>query len=998
MSINTLIQLGKVEKNNIEHKYKIINLTTGLELTKFMFENSFSINKFIKTGGDKISPNTAKITLDFKDITISRPLDLISPSFDFNNILVKDLIFKDDNFKNNAFNSTFYTSVDDVRVVDLVKNNDLIQITSTIQDIETIVFEGKCKTSTTTFKNTSISINLSLEANSFKLHEETWEEDTIYVNKFIANNDDKENSLIHSILMEAGYTYDQMDIQDVKLPSDEYIVLPFVSIESGEYFGQTLSDICKSFNGSYQDYENKVMVRGLGVPFDSKNIIADKNNILNQIVEESNSPEYNKVKVSFTKYIENDEEDIIWALIGTNGNLTNAQIKVESGTTSETQLIKWQIEWQPSGLVNYINPNYEIVVEDKDGNDASDFLSYDIETSSTTGTLKLYNSSDDWIYIKKFIIYGKAIKKIEDNYLEYTTSTDTPIVLEFSSDYVQSSAQAMYLAQMLYNDNCLDSKTISFDFNHCMDYMDIGDNILVRHDKYDDLDLIVTNMENNTSTCSIKAVTYGDFQYNDLPIPDTSSSALTYDDIKTNSVINETGVLNQEVPSKPTNLVLTPIINGFQLDLIIPSGINIKGFEVKIIDSLNSERFEFQTGVSQTYNGIGGSTYRVQVRTVTYADNKSLWTDLLSVKTNKLNTDDITYPTGQSPDELNNASNLLKIQLDEDILALQGVDAGLETKINTNISDIEINKDAITLEVSNRISKTDELTTNVETNASQIVLTNDAIALEILNRESNINELDSRIITNTASIGINTEAITLEVSNRELAINSLDSRVTKNTSDITINNDAIILKVNQDITSLRENEISSLQSSIDVNTEGILLEASSSIDVNTEGILLEASSRESQISDVNNPTNLLSQINIAPESIKLNSQLIQRGSGLAIEGDNVTVKNLSPEVIDFRDGDVIYKDPTTGVLEIKADQLNITASQVTLTDGTDLQTTVAKYEDGHITLNANTSFNGNVDTYGEDGITTYNNTTEALSTKKTIVKGGVIYFYERNSP
>ena len=66
--------------------------------------------------------------------------------------------------------------------------------------------------------------------------------------------------------------------------------------------------------------------------------------------------------------------------------------------------------------------------------------------------------------------------------------------------------------------------------------------------------------------------------------------------------------------------------------------------------------------------------------------------------------------------------------------------------------------------------------------------------------------------------------------------------------------------------------------------------------------------------------------------------------------------------------------------------------------GENIGDTVLSIVDGDIDLNANTSVTGELSVYDENGITTYNASSESLATKKTVVKGGAIFFYERSSP
>lgn len=86
------LELMKKEKNNIEHRYTIKNLTRDLDLTDLLVNDNLTVSKHIRTERGTISPNSINLKLRAE---IGAPSEILLKDFhhkykEFRNIKWKD--------------------------------------------------------------------------------------------------------------------------------------------------------------------------------------------------------------------------------------------------------------------------------------------------------------------------------------------------------------------------------------------------------------------------------------------------------------------------------------------------------------------------------------------------------------------------------------------------------------------------------------------------------------------------------------------------------------------------------------------------------------------------------------------------------------------------------------------------------------------------------------------------------------------------------------------
>lgn len=205
-------------------------------------------------------------------------------------------------------------------------------------------------------------------------------------------------------------------------------------------------------------------------------------------------------------------------------------------------------------------------------------------------------------------------------------------------------------------------------------------------------------------------------------------------------------------------------------------------------------------------------------------------------------------------------------------------------------------------------------------------------------------KLDSKI---TAGLnGLNASISKVETENTEQ-----ERRITQNKTDIIATSNKISSTVSASITDLKEN---------------YLKQEFSKIEQNSNSIKLEVGETKSDISDLTagmKPENIVSSINLSPREIKLNAQRIRLGNGLAVVGDNVSVKDLRADSL-IIDSENFKVNTINGSLEL---------NKITSSVGVD----------GVISI-----FGAN------NGLIVYDGTTEANSTMRTVIKAGRITYQE----
>jgi hypothetical protein len=852
MENTELLNLNFEEANNYKHKYGIF--IEGIDYSVFTNRDTqISITDELVTDTGSFTPKSLKLVLEISAALVSETLvengetmtmvDVNLKKEKFTSLYLKDYYYDDEEIEDWIFTND--KIVEKTKIEDLIKINDDFILRDTINDITTEPFIGKVRGTSVSYENGNLIITLTIKNSMISAYNLKYKEDKVLVDWFISNNSIKEKSLTHRLAEKLGYDDTQQEIDDLEI-KNEYLVVPFFSEVEDVKIIETLAELVRSYNGILKVEKDKIYIKRSELVIFPINQIADSRNILVTPVIETVYADYKSVKLEYDKYVY-APLNTVWYLAGAEGNIDNARIYISANVTKD-KAPRYKVEWQPSGLIQSFNTPI-IEATNEAGDPVTLQWEYE-EISLSGGKIVFWNDTENEIFIKKFIVKGVPVKKLEGNEIEFTKVADAEDyqTLELDTNtYIQTPLHANYYAQLLYKENCIDKKTVSFGFNHCLGFLQSGSNLLLRHSEMPNLDLIVTKFTHDYNNAELTTETFENFVFDDGGITETENSNVDYGEIQTSNIISENPVLSDDKPSKPLTFELNARYNGFSVLVGLADEENIKGIYVYMKKSVDVNwSKELFSSTNFFIAGSSDNTYEIKLTTFNFSGIESDETEIKFVVPLKPSSDDISYPIGQSPGDLEEASNLLKNQLEADILTLQNSDLELEGRI--------------------------------ETNASNITQTNENITLE----------------------------------------------------------------VNAAVTSLRDNEISSLQSSIDLNAEGITL---------------ESSTREAEITAINDPTNLVSRINIAPEGVKIEGNSIKLGSGLEVDSTgNVFVNDLSADTL--RIGTNFYAD-SEGLLQIQ----NLQVANISgLTD--DLE----GIKTGDITLSSDTIVNSDFKVNGENVI------------------------------
>ena len=188
-------KLAKLEENNNKHTYLIRNETKDFELTDLVVNTNFSISRFLRTAQGNISPNSLNLRLE-------------ALSLDSFNSKIIEFRRKYNEFLGKKWKELLnYESIEEF----LVNNGDIITVTDTFNNENLVLFKGVVKNRKITDKFNGREVEITVEDNTIKGYEHTFAEDVFFENHYIANNEEKDKSLLHIL------TKNYLEFEDTQL-------------------------------------------------------------------------------------------------------------------------------------------------------------------------------------------------------------------------------------------------------------------------------------------------------------------------------------------------------------------------------------------------------------------------------------------------------------------------------------------------------------------------------------------------------------------------------------------------------------------------------------------------------------------------------------------------------------------------------------------------------------------------------------------------------------
>lgn len=687
--------------NNIKHKYAV--MSHDLDLSAFILNReAFTITDNLEVN-EKFTPEQIQIQFSFtRDMLAENMFDLSEQTFF--NYFVKDIKFTEAFLENWIFNRPFWLV--DIPIKEFFLIGQSFDIMGQINHMPYQVFSGTITEAQFSKTNTSFDVKVTVKSKMKDSYNVKFTEDKTLTDWFIYNSTQKEISLLHRWATMLGYT--EYEIPDIKYPDGTYITIPYASELKDNNIINEVAEMVRSFNGTMRvDFDKLRIAKHTGVPFPT-NYICNENNILQPFNSTHIMPTYKEVKVTFDKYYYGSPKTV-WAAVGENGTVSMANILVKKGTNAENNKVRYVIEWVPSGLVKDWKlaevKAFKVIPGTKDPVYVD--LEYEfIDINNLGGYVKFYNTKHDTdIIIEKFIIEGTPVLKNSNNTLTFNKNNPEKVldseILTKSNKYVQTMKHAELYSQLMYHYYCEPQWQYEFGLNHCLSFLHAGCNCLIRHPLLDEMDLIINNFTHGGNTAKVKCTTYKPFEFVLIEGDELIDSGLTENDINIDK-IGDTGILSPDKPNPPLDFDVSASLNAFVVKVTPPDDKIIKGFNCYYKRTDDTTMYKQYFGATQfVVDAIALKTYEVKITSVSFKDVESDFTTTKYVVPRQLNSDEVIYPPGQSPEELDEARKLLQQQLQEDMKEMNN---GLTTKIEKNASDIVQTNKNITTTVSASIT------------------------------------------------------------------------------------------------------------------------------------------------------------------------------------------------------------------------------------------------------------------------------------------------------
>lgn len=472
---NEYLELMKIEENNIKHQYIIYNETKKLDLTDLLVDTSFTYSTFLRTAEGNISPNTLSLKLEVQSGAIR---DILVKNFerrykDFPRTRWKDILTSP-NLEN-----------------EIVKNGDIITVTDTFNNERLIIFKGEVRNIIRIDNNLGREITLNIEDSSIKGYENVFNENIVFENYYIANNNEKNKSLFHLLCSKfLGFDSKDLLIADIKLENDEYIKIPLIKFEKGTKIMTIISELVRSVYGNiYVTSDGKLKINSA---FDKRYInitdvtLGDKmaNYPILEFVESNDViTKTNKVEVTFTNTVA-DKKQAVFSLSGHNGTAEDSKIKIKANTESKEW---WKIEFNDVVDLD-LTPQVEAYIINGNTQETYNYTDYIIEDLSLNGgRIKFNNTSNKDIFIRSFKFLGRPLIKYKDNVVSYTESKflndNNTNIKSVDYKYIMSEKQALLMAKHTYYNECRNYSTLKLRTNN-MPFLELEDVINVDFKRY----------------------------------------------------------------------------------------------------------------------------------------------------------------------------------------------------------------------------------------------------------------------------------------------------------------------------------------------------------------------------------------------------------------------------------------------------------------------------------------------------------------------------------
>lgn len=483
-------ELSKIERNNIQHKYKFINVTSGIDLTDLVQNETLSISTFLRTAQGNITPNSLSLTLS----------KLYKNEVHNDKILIKDFKHKYIDF----LGQKWRTLKVDETIRSSISLGDNIKILDIFSDEELCIFNGIVKDIIEMTNQVTEELQIKIEDNTIKGYDKIVSENIYYENYYIYNSQDKEHSILYKLATKyLEFNESELEIQDIKI-GDEHIKIPVFLIKKGTRVIEKIADIVRSIYGNiYVKSENILVINSY---FDKSYIkqsditLGDKPDnypILDFIEKTVVNSNNNKVEVKYNETAISEEKTVL-RLAGQHATKNDGKLIVRKNTNSNEY---WKLDF--TGIVDLnktpVVKTYKYNGENKE---YITYNEYELEITNNQGKVKFNNSNDFDIFVEEFSFSGKQLFEYKDNSITYTERKIDNIAENLKSvsfEYVVNQKQATELAKHTYYNECRPYKKLKLKTNN-LPFLELEDVINIDFKNVQGKYSIIAITQTNTST------------------------------------------------------------------------------------------------------------------------------------------------------------------------------------------------------------------------------------------------------------------------------------------------------------------------------------------------------------------------------------------------------------------------------------------------------------------------------------------------------------------
>lgn len=409
--------LTKDETNKYNHVFRIYNQTkNNFEITEYINPESFRILLEKESLNAKANSNEVNITINIHRSSVE----------DISTIINKgDVIIIEDTF-----------------------NNETIKIFTGFVDYNI----------PKTYDNSKKQFNIKIFDRLKDGVKAMFDEEEVWVDFWLCNSLDTQNSLAHNLAYKMGFTDYEIDFEDITDEAGQPLIGKYRVFKKDTKVFDELRLLVEAVLGSiFVNNEGKLT---LTTPFNERDFddigySFEKENVLGKIDEKDIPAEYNGVEVKYLTF-ELQPRQVIWQYMNQENYDSDrdlAKMQLRAGQKSAWIEFKYINE---SVCLEIEREGIETLFEDSAGKEIN--INYEVKYNQVGGRVQFINPYNYDVIIQRFKIFGKPLTVYTENKINYSDIMNPNSVFTYDNPYIQSEIIALLNARHNFRLRCNDKK------------------------------------------------------------------------------------------------------------------------------------------------------------------------------------------------------------------------------------------------------------------------------------------------------------------------------------------------------------------------------------------------------------------------------------------------------------------------------------------------------------------------------------------------------------